>query len=142
MRGFRVLGIGYAANEYDAEKTEWVKHGILFDFAESISQAEDMLHGKAYVCVVIRSERITADEIAALRKVRPVSVVILHPVYSIAEAHICAHLSAVQYIRMSGLDAEAGSSKADSFQRVLELPPNQREALTIITVKDHSFCLE
>ena len=30
---YSVLGLGYAPNEYDVERTEWMKHGIVFDFA-------------------------------------------------------------------------------------------------------------
>lgn len=139
---YSVLGLGYAPSEYDVERTEWMKHDIVFDFAENIDEAADKLRKQNYVCIAIRSDQITPGEIASLREVRPISTVILPPAYSAAEAHICAHLSAIQYVRATGMETVAELDGDESLQRVLDMPADQREALTIITVKDLSFCLE
>ena len=40
---YSVLGLGYAPQEYDEERTEWMKHGIEFDFAESLEDAAEKL---------------------------------------------------------------------------------------------------
>ena len=52
---YSVLGLGYAPNEYDVERTEWMKHGIVFDFAESIDEAADKLlfvYGEKCYCTL------------------------------------------------------------------------------------------
>ena len=36
---YSVLGLGYAPSEYEAERTEWMKQGIVFDFAETLDEA-------------------------------------------------------------------------------------------------------
>ena len=119
-----------------------MKHDIVFDFAETVEDAAQKLREQNYVCIAIRSDQISPREIAALREIRPISTVILPPAYSAAEAHICAHLSAIQYVRATGMETVAELDGNESLQRVLDMPADQREALTIITVKDLSFCLE
>ena len=100
---YSVLGLGYAPSEYEAERTEWIKHNIVFDFAETLDDAVEKLHLQPYVCIAIRSGQISQAEIAILRAVRPIPTVILPPSYSVAEAHICAYLSAIQYVHAAGL---------------------------------------
>ena len=139
---YRVLGVGYSPKEYGAEKNEWLVHGIAFDFAESLEEAAKKLRTQDYVCVAIRSEQISHREITFLRGIKAISTVILPPAYSAAEAHICAHLSAIQYARAISMVSVAELDGDESLQRVLDMPADQREALTIITVKDLSFCLE
>ena len=138
----RVLGVGYLPSEYDAERAEWIKHGIVFDFAESVHDATKILLKEKYTCVAIRAEHITHEDISYLRETYPISMVILPHSYSVAEAHVCAHLSIIQYARASGHADIATLDGDTSLQQVLDIPPEQREALTIITVKDLSFCLE
>ena len=139
---YNVLGIGYLSCEHDVERAEWMKYGVVFDFAESISQAIEKLRQREYICIVIRTEQITHNEIKALREIRPTSTVILPPTYSVAEAHVCAHLSAIQYMRTSGHTDDTALGGDESLRYVLNMPAEEREALTIITVKDLSFCLE
>lgn len=139
---YSVLGLGYAPSEYDVERTEWMKHGIAFDFAGSLDDAAEKLRQQTYICIAIRSDQISQADIAALRAIRPIPTVILPPSYSAAEAHICAHLSAIQYMRATGLDDVAALGGDKSLQVALDMPSEQREALTIITVKELSFCLE
>lgn len=137
-----VLGVGYLSSEYEAEEAEWVKHGIIFDFAKDIKDASEKLLKKKYACVVIRAEYIAHEEISYLREVCPISTVILPQSYSVEEALVCAHLSIAQYARTSGHADIAAMESDKSLQEVLNILPEQREALTIITVKDLSFCLE
>ena len=68
---YSVLDLGYAPSEYDVKRTEWMKHGIVFDFAENIDEAADKLRKQNYVCIAIRSDQISPGEIAALRVIRP-----------------------------------------------------------------------
>lgn len=137
-----VLGLGYATGEYEAERIEWRKHGVAFDFAENITQAAGMLRQGDYVCIAIRSEQISHKEILTLRNICPVPAIILPPSYSAAEAHVCAHLSMIQYARASGYAEALDLNGAENIQRILEIPHECREPLTIVTVKDLSFCLE
>ena len=140
--GHCVLGIGYLPREYDAERAEWIKHGIIFDFAKDVQEASNKLLKKKYICIAIRAEHITHEDITYLREICPISTIILPRSYSVAEAHICAHLSIAQYARSSGHAEFAELDEDKSLREILNIPPEQREALTIITVKDLSFCLE
>ena len=139
---YSVLGLGYTPSEYDVERAEWMKHGIAFDFAETLDIAAEKLRKQNYVCIAIRSDQISQEKIATLRTIRPIPAVILPSSYSPAEAHICVHFSAIQYVRAFGLADVAALGGDKSLQFVLDMPPERREALTIITVKDLSFCLE
>lgn len=53
---YRVLGVGYLLREYELEKSEWQKHGIVFDFANTTEQPTEMLRQREYVCIDIRSD--------------------------------------------------------------------------------------
>ena len=79
---YSVLGLGYVPGEYDVERTEWMKHGIVFDFAESIEDAAEKLRKQNYVCIAIRSDQLSHEEIARLRAIRDILTVILPPAYS------------------------------------------------------------
>ena len=140
--GYVVLGLGYAPDEYESERTEWKEHGIDFDFASSVEQAKSMLSRDKYVCVAIRAQGIGPEEIAALRQTKSIPMVILPPSYSASEAHICAHFSAIQFVRASGHQEIAVKGGDDSLEYGLHMPANERTPLTIVTVKDLSFCLE
>ena len=137
-----VLGVGYSPQEYEAERQEWTEHGVDFDFAASIEQAKAMLWQRDYICVAIRANNIGQEEITVLRETRAIPMVILPPCYTATEAHACAHFSAIQYMRASGHGEVAAKGGDDSLEYGLKMPPQEREPLTIVTVKDLSFCLE
>ena len=137
-----VLGLGYNPFEHEAERAEWLEHGIVFDFAPSVSAAIEMLQQREYVCIAIRSEKIVYEEIKSLHSICPIPTVILPCSYSAAEAHICAQLSIHQYARASGYTDTLHLDEDESLRHILDIPLNQREILTIVTVKDLSFCLE
>ena len=84
------------------ERAEWMKHSIVFDFAESVEDATKKLRQQNYVCIATRSDQLTQEELAGLRAIRDILTVILPPAYSAHEAHICAHFSAIQYVRAQG----------------------------------------
>lgn len=137
-----MLGVGYSPQEYEAERDECLEHGIEFDFADTAKAAIKKLHQRDYVCIAIRSEYITYEEVLSLRKVRQIPTIILPQTYTVAERYACAHFSAIQYIRASGHQEIAALGSANSLQCYLEMLPEKREPLTIVTVKDLSFCLE
>lgn len=139
---YKVLGVGYLPNEYEAERAEWMEHGMTFDFADSIHQAAEMLREQDYVCIAIRSAQITHEDLLVLREVCPIPTIILPPAYTAAEGRICAYFSAMQFARVSGHGNISDSNGEDSLKRVLDIQSTQRDPLTIITVKDLSFCLE
>lgn len=139
---YTVLGIGYAPREYDAERIEWRAHGIDFCFAPSIEEAKVMLPLQNYICMAVRANNIDPNDIEMLRQVQSIPVIIFPPIYTAAERHACARFSAIQYIRASGHQEIAALGGNDSLDRYLEILPEKREPLIIITVKDLSFCLE
>lgn len=138
----KVLGLGYAPSEYDVERFEWGKYTVSFDFAESVDQAVEKLRQQEYICVAVRSNQITYEEICKLRQAEMVPVIILPPYYSAEEAHICARFSAIHYARAVGYREIAALGSDESLRYGLNLPAEKREPLTIITVRDLSFCME
>ena len=80
-----VLGGGYSYDEYGITAAEWRKYGIEFDYVDDIGQAAAMLSFKEYICVAICTDIIPQEDLDALRKVRPVPIVVVPPSYS--EAH-------------------------------------------------------
>ena len=139
---YSVLGIGYAPSEYEEECSEWIKHGIVFDFAVDLKDAVEKLGHQNYICTVIKSDQVSHKMLSFLRKVKPTPTVILPSSYSAAEAHIFSDLCVLQYARATGQHDIALLDGDERLKRVLGMQPEQREALTIITVKDLSFCLE
>lgn len=139
---YTVLGLGYAPHEYETERAEWKGYGLDFDFATSIEAAKTMLMRGNYVCVSIRAQDIEAEDITALRQTKDIPMVIFPPCYSAAEARMCARFSAIQYIRAVGYGELISKDEENSLAYGLQLAAKEQEAMTIVTVKDLSFCLE
>ena len=139
---YTVLGLGYSPDEYEIERTEWKGYGLDFDFATSVEEAKTMLMHGNYVCISVRAQDIEAEDIAVLRQTKDIPIIILPPYYSAAEARMCAHFSAIQYIRAVGYGDVVSEDKSNSLAYGLQLAAKEPEAMTIVTVKDLSFCLE
>ncbi len=137
-----VLGIGYPAPEYEMEQSEWDKYGIEFHFADNISQATKKMRQAEYVCIAIRSDCIAPNDLILLRETYAIPIVILPSFYTVAERYTCVHLGAIQYARTTGYPQIAETGGEGSLRHYLDTPTGERKPLTIITVKDLSFCLE
>ena len=136
-----VLGIGYPSAEYETEKKKWSQYGISFDFSETLFQATAQLQAKEYACVIICTDQITAKDLSLLRNKYSVPVVVMPPRYSAGQRQEYALFSTVQYIHTTGLCDKDDLDESD-IQRCFEPALPTPKALTIITVKDMSFCLE
>lgn len=137
-----VLGIGYSYDEYGTTATGWKKYGVEFDYVDDIKQAAAMLSFKEYVCVAICSDVISQEDLDALRRVRPVPIVVVPPSYTEAQRYACVHFGAAQYLHTYNHPLAAETTSQNSLKNYLEIPPDKRKPLTIVTVKDLSFCLE
>lgn len=138
---YNVLGIGYPLAEYEAEKKKWSKYGIIFDFSETLFQAVPKLQTKKYSCVILCADQITANDLTLLRNKYSVPVVMMPSQYSAEQRQEYAILSTIQYIHTAGLSSKDHLDESDiycCFDPIFPAP----KALTIITVKDLSFCLE
>lgn len=137
-----VLSIGYPEAEYETEKETWQEYGIVFDFVDTVQEAAKKLPYENYVCITIRADQITNEELTALREAHPTPVLVLPPSYSAAQRYACVHFSAAQYLHAAGQGPFAGANSFNDIQHYLDLPTQERKPLTIITVKDLCFCLE
>ncbi len=137
-----VLGLGYRRGEYEATRNEWRKHGIEFDFADDFQQAVRKLGEREYVCVAVCSDYLPHDDIDALRRVRAIPIVVLPAEYNAAQRYECVQRGAAQYISAARHRLEADMSGKDNMRYCLDLSDQERQPLTIITVKDLTFCLE
>lgn len=72
-----VLGVGYSYNEYSVTAQAWKEYGIEFDYADDIKQAAAMLSFKEYICIAICADVIPQEDLDALRKVRPVPIIVV-----------------------------------------------------------------
>ncbi len=120
----RILVIGYRESEYEAVRAEWQSYGMEFDFVDGLLQALQALEHTDYICVAICFRHVPHKDVEALRRVRSIPVVVLPPEYSTAQR---------AFFDMNG--------KNDK-RFCLDLSNQERLPLTIITVKDLSFCLE
>lgn len=141
MRRF-VLGVGYRRGEYEATRNEWRQYGIEFDFADDFEQAMRKLSEQDYVCVAVCADCLPHDKIDALRRVRAIPIVVLPAEYDAAQRYECVQRGAAQYIRAARQRREADMSGKSNMRYCLDLSDQQRQPLTIITVKDLCFCLE
>lgn len=94
--GHLVLAIGYSPQEYDVEKIYWREYGITFDFVDEVNLAVQKLLEIEYVCITIKADNISQDNIAALRSVRDVPILVLSPAASIEQRYTCVHFSAMR----------------------------------------------
>lgn len=128
---YSVLGLGYTPSEYEAERTEWMKHGIIFDFAEDLEDAAEKLRSRNYVCTVMKADQLSHQMLSALQRIKPTPAIVLPSTCSVAEARLFADFSVIPYARAMG---QKDFTLLDGKER--------REALTIVKVKDITFCLE
>lgn len=77
-----VLGIGYPRCEYEATQNEWRQYGIEFEFADDFNQAKLKLDEQDYACVAVCADCLPYDDIDALRRVRPIPIVVLPAEYN------------------------------------------------------------
>ncbi len=139
---YLVLGIGYPPEAREAEQAEWLSYGVRLDFAETLQHAIEKIQQVRYICIAVQSDKNISEIIRALHEVCTIPTVILPPTYTAAERYVCAHLGAIQYVRATGQSKVAEAGSEDSMRYYLDIPTGERKPLTIITVKDLSFCLE
>ncbi len=137
-----VLGVGFSYDEYCMTASVWEKYGIEFDYADSIKQAAAMLTFKEYICVAICTDVIPQEDLNIMRKTRPVPIVIVPPSYSEEQRHACVHFGAAQYLHTYKHPLAEATTVQNGMCNYLNIPTDKRKPLTIITVKDMSFCLE
>lgn len=137
-----VLGVGYSYNEYSVTAQAWKEYGIEFDYADDIKQAAAMLSFKEYVCIAICADVIPQEDLDALRKVRPVPIIVVPPTYSETQRYACVHFGVAQYLHTYHHPLAEATTDQNSMLYYLHIPTEKRKPLTIITVKDLSFCLE
>ena len=137
-----VLGVGYSYNEYSVTAQAWKEYSIEFDYADDIKQAAAMLSFKEYICIAICADVIPQEDLDALRKVRPVPIIVVPPTYSETQRYACVHFGVAQYLHTYHHPLAEATTDQNSMLYYLHIPTEKRKPLTIITVKDLSFCLE
>ena len=137
-----VLGVGYSYNEYSVTAQAWKEYGIEFDYADDIKQAAAMMSFKEYVCIAICADVIPQEDLDTLRKVRPVPIIVVPPTYSETQRYACVHFGVAQYLHTYHHPLAEATTDQNSMLYYLHIPTEKRKPLTIITVKDLSFCLE
>ena len=137
-----ILGIGYSHNEYGVTANTWKKYGVEFDYVDDIKQATAMLSYKEYICVAICADVIPQEDLDALRKVRSIPIIVVPPSYSVEQRYACIHFGAAQYLHTYHHPIAKAVTSQDGLRYYLDIPAEKRKPLTIITVKDLSFCLE
>ncbi len=137
-----VLGVGYSYDEYGITATNWKDYDIEFDYADNIRQAAAMMSFKEYICVAICSDVILQEDLDTLRRVQPVPIVVVPPSYSVEQRYACVHFGVAQYLHTYYQKQRESITRQNSMHCYLDIPTEQRKPLTIVTVKDLSFCLE
>lgn len=137
-----VLGVGYSHNEYGITAEGWKPYGIEFDYVDDIKQATAMLSFKEYICVAICADVIPQEDLDTLRKIRPVPIIVVPPSYSESQRYACVHFGAAQYLHTYHHPVAEATTNQNGMHYYLNIPAEKRKPLTIITVKDLSFCLE
>lgn len=137
-----VLGVGYLHEEYGVTADSWRGYEIEFDYAEDIKQAAAMLSFKEYICVAICADVIPPEDLDTLRRVRPVPIVVFPPSYTEEQRYACVHFGAAQYLHSYHHPQAEAATNQNGMRYYLSIPTEKRKPLTIITVKDLSFCLE
>lgn len=137
-----VLCIGYPYCEYKVTADGWKHYNIELDYVNNIQQAAAMLRVKEYICVAICTDTILQENLDILRRVRPLPIVIIPPSYSESQRYACVHFGIALYLHTSLQSMDMRYNEQNSMQNYLKLTSSERKPLTIITIKDLSFCLE
>ena len=137
-----VLGVGYSYNEYGVTADAWKQYGIEFDYVDDIKQAVAMLSFKEYICVAICADVIPQEDLDALRNVRPIPIIVVPPSYSEAQRYACVHFGAAQYLHTYHHPLAEATTDRNGLHYYLDIPAEKRKPLTIIAIKNLSFCLE
>lgn len=130
---YSILGLGYAPIEQIHERIKWQKHGIAFEFAESINDAAERIRKRNYDCVVLRTEAISQGEVAYLYSMNTIPMLIIPSNCSAKVAHAGICIGTFQLAVQSAC-VDSGI--------VHDVWSEQKSNLTRITAKDLSFCLE
>lgn len=136
-----VLGVGYAPEERRLEKQKWLEYNICFEFADTMFQISRQLQEKEYQCVVICADWINQISLNSLRDACRIPVIIMPPIYSVEQRQAYAVFGAMQYAHATGFK-EDDFHEAKRLQRYFEQERPIPRPMTIVTVKDLSFCLE
>ena len=137
-----VLGVGYSYDEYGITAAKWANYDIEFDYADSIRHAAAMLSYKEYVCVAICADVIPQEDLDFLRSVRPVPIIVVPPSYTEEQRYACVHFGVAQYLHTYNHPLAAATTNQNGMKNYLGIPSEKRKPLTIIAVRDLSFCLE
>lgn len=138
---YSVLGIGYPHKEWKMEKASWLDYNVQFSFVDTISQAILRLRSKEYNCIAIRSDHIEKADLVSLQNICAVPVIIMPPEYSAEQRQTYAVFSMIQYIHTTGLEL-GERQEPQNLKLYFESSKPEPKPLTIITVKELSFCLE
>ena len=134
-----VLGLGYRAANTRPPRNEWRKHGIEFDFADDFQQAVRKLGEREYVCVAVCSDYLPTMTSTPCAESGPSPLSccprsIMPPSGMSASSGVPRSTSRPARHRL-----EADMSGKDNMRYCLDLSDQERQPLTIITVKDLTF---
>jgi len=111
-------------------------YGIAFDFAGNIMEAAEKIKDQEYTCIVVKADGCSWEGIAHLRKLKPISTILLPPE--------CSQVRAYDYTCISTImeDSKANGKEEDFRHSYLDSFLKQGTELTVISIKDLRFCLE
>ena len=137
----KVLGVGYPQEEYCSEQEIWERHGITFDFSDTPLQAMDKMQTDEYACIIIRTNHVDLQDLAAFRHKHFIPIVIMPSEFTVKQRQEYAVYSVIQYIHAAGLSkSEHLDSTAirNFFEPTIPVP----RPLTFVTARDVSVCIE
>ena len=137
-----VLYIGCRPEQQGAIHEEWMKYGMEFDFAADLREALEKLPQRDYICAAFCLDFVPLQDIEVLYRIRKIPVMVLPPGCNAVQRYECVQRGAAQYINAAGQRRIADSSEKDNLRCCLNLSDQERQPLTIITLKDLRFCLE
>lgn len=131
-----VLGINYLPEEHETTRLEWIQYGIEFDFAADLCEALVKLMRIEYICISFCSNFVPHDDIAALRRVRAIPIVVLPVEYNAAQRYECVQRGVEQYINAVRQRRAADLSGKDNMRFIgylegLYLPNEQLHSQAI-----------
>lgn len=143
MGRYLIWNISYQPEEYKDAGMAWLEYGMEFDFAAELRESLQKLPENDDIFVTVYSGAVPNDAMDALHCIQAIPiVVVLPPEYSAVQRMECVQHGAAQYIHSAGQRAVCDMSDKDDMWFCLDLSDQEWQPLTIITVKDLSFCLE
>lgn len=138
-----ILMIDNTPNNFDATRSEWIKHQLHVKLIPSMQEALKLLSSMDFLLVVIVADNLEyLPHLKLMRNMKPMPILVLASYYNAAEKLDALHFGADEYIASPTTLKEIVASGKALIRRYTVLNHRTSIPLTIITYHEILMCVE